>query len=146
MRSPGATNNTSGPANIPTTGHTKYTSHKTESNKGAPGGRDGGKGKYTGEQCLQQQGRTERPPQGCYRGVIAMQLGCYKGVTQALQHPSLKGGCTPKVQQHGNWKGNFLFVTKAIIMQLISLDLVGRSLSSSTQKALLNLNFNFSFI
>ena len=61
-------------------------------------------------------------------------------------HTSLKGGCTPKVQQNGNWKGHFSFVTKTVIIKLISLDLVGISLSSSTQKALLNCKFNFNFI
>ena len=63
-----------------------------------------------------------------------------------LGNPSLKDGCTPKIWDHGNWKGHFSYVTKEVIKELISLGLVGRSLSSSTQKALQKPNVNFSLI
>ena len=58
-----------------------------------------------------------------------------QGLWSPVLLPSLKGGSTPKVWDHGNRKGHFSFVTKAVIMELIPLDLVGRSLSFSTQKA-----------
>ena len=67
-------------------------------------------------------------------------------ITMPIEHPSVKGGCTPKVRDYGNWKDHFSFVTTAVIMELISLDLVGRLLSSSTQKALQKQNLNFSLI
>ena len=53
-----------------------------------------------------------------------------------LPQPSLKGGCTPKVQDYGNKKGYFSFVTKAGIMELVLGDFVRRPLSSRTNKAL----------